>query len=69
MAPEYASLGQLSEKVDVFSFGILVLEILSGRQNIDETKPLDEVYLSKWVLHYTFLKIGFTITCTGLNYG
>nr|APU94847.1 leucine-rich repeat receptor-like protein kinase [Pohlia nutans] len=48
LAPEYASLGQLSEKVDVFSFGILVLEILSGRQNIDETKPLDEVYLSKW---------------------
>lgn len=69
LAPEYASLGQLSEKVDVFSFGILVLEILSGRQNIDETKPLDEVYLSKWVLHYTFLKIGFSITCTGSNYG
>ncbi|KAG0564236.1 hypothetical protein KC19_8G094400 [Ceratodon purpureus] len=48
LAPEYASLGQLSEKVDVFSFGVLCLEVASGRRNIDETKPLDEAYLSRW---------------------
>ncbi|KAG0615338.1 hypothetical protein M758_5G033200 [Ceratodon purpureus] len=48
LAPEYASLGQLSEKVDVFSFGVLCLEVLSGRRNIEETVPLDEIYLSKW---------------------
>ncbi|KAG0557513.1 hypothetical protein KC19_11G136600 [Ceratodon purpureus] len=48
LAPEYASLGQLSEKVDVFSFGVLCLEVLSGRRNIEESVPLDEVYLSKW---------------------
>ncbi|KAG0557806.1 hypothetical protein KC19_11G158400 [Ceratodon purpureus] len=48
LAPEYASLGQLSEKVDVYSFGVLCLEVLSGRRNIDETMPLDEIYLSKW---------------------
>ncbi|KAG0557801.1 hypothetical protein KC19_11G158300 [Ceratodon purpureus] len=53
LAPEYASLGQLSEKVDVFSFGVLCLEVLSGRRNIDETVPLDEIYLSQraWKLH------------------
>jgi hypothetical protein len=33
MAPEYASRGQLTEKADVFSFGVLVLEIMSGRKN------------------------------------
>ncbi|KAI9072118.1 hypothetical protein K1719_045920 [Acacia pycnantha] len=33
MAPEYAMHGQLSVKSDVFSFGILVLEILSGKKN------------------------------------
>jgi hypothetical protein len=49
LAPEYASLGQLSEKVDVFSFGVLCLEVVSGRRNIDETQPADEVYLSNWV--------------------
>lgn len=34
MAPEYALNGYLSTKTDVFSFGILVLEIVSGRKNI-----------------------------------
>ncbi|KAK1302414.1 Cysteine-rich receptor-like protein kinase 2 [Acorus calamus] len=33
MAPEYIAHGQLSEKADVYSFGVLVLEIISGRQN------------------------------------
>ena len=33
MAPEYALRGQLTEKADVFSFGVLVLEIISGRKN------------------------------------
>nr|GEV86945.1 cysteine-rich receptor-like protein kinase 10 [Tanacetum cinerariifolium] len=32
MAPEYAMHGYLSVKADVFSFGILVLEIVSGRK-------------------------------------
>ncbi|KAF8724562.1 hypothetical protein HU200_020823 [Digitaria exilis] len=34
MAPEYAMNGYLSTKTDVFSFGILVLEIVSGRKNM-----------------------------------
>ncbi|XP_022861163.1 G-type lectin S-receptor-like serine/threonine-protein kinase At1g11300 isoform X1 [Olea europaea var. sylvestris] len=33
MAPEYALSGRFSEKTDVFSFGVLVLEIISGRRN------------------------------------
>ncbi|KAI3473905.1 hypothetical protein Pfo_028099 [Paulownia fortunei] len=33
MAPEYAMHGQLSVKLDVFSFGVLVLEIVSGQKN------------------------------------
>lgn len=33
MAPEYAIDGLFSEKSDVFSFGILVLEIVSGKRN------------------------------------
>ncbi|KAL0310694.1 UNVERIFIED_CONTAM: G-type lectin S-receptor-like serine/threonine-protein kinase [Sesamum angustifolium] len=31
--PEYAMGGRFSEKSDVFSFGVLVLEIISGRRN------------------------------------
>ena len=33
MAPEYASDGQFSVKSDVFSFVILLLEIISGKKN------------------------------------
>ncbi|XP_047154513.1 cysteine-rich receptor-like protein kinase 25 [Vigna umbellata] len=33
MSPEYAMLGQFSEKSDVFSFGIIVLEIITGKKN------------------------------------
>ncbi|KAL4019696.1 hypothetical protein IC575_018452 [Cucumis melo] len=35
MAPEYAYHGQFSPKSDVFSFGILILEIISGQKNTD----------------------------------
>jgi serine/threonine protein kinase len=32
MAPEYAMFGQFTVKSDVFSFGVLVLEIISGQK-------------------------------------
>ncbi|KAK3149757.1 hypothetical protein QOZ80_3AG0222290 [Eleusine coracana subsp. coracana] len=35
MAPEYAVRGHLSVKLDVYSFGVLVLEIVAGRRNTD----------------------------------
>jgi serine/threonine protein kinase len=33
MSPEYAMHGQFSEKSDVFSFGVITLEIVSGKRN------------------------------------
>jgi len=33
MSPEYAMQGLFSEKSDVFSFGVLLLKIVSGRRN------------------------------------
>ncbi|XP_057949311.1 cysteine-rich receptor-like protein kinase 2 [Malania oleifera] len=33
MAPEYVIHGRLTEKADVYSFGVLLLEIVTGRQN------------------------------------
>ncbi|KAJ0482347.1 putative protein kinase RLK-Pelle-DLSV family [Helianthus annuus] len=34
MSPEYAMEGTFSIKSDIFSFGVLILEIISGRRNI-----------------------------------
>lgn len=33
MAPEYLVRGQLTEKADVYAFGVLVLEVVCGRKN------------------------------------
>ena len=33
MSPEYAMEGRFSEKSDMFSYGVLLLEIVSGRKN------------------------------------
>ncbi|XP_047052444.1 cysteine-rich receptor-like protein kinase 43 [Lolium rigidum] len=41
MAPEYLMHGHLSAKADVFSFGVLVLEIVSGRKNSAFIPPPD----------------------------
>ncbi|GMY37155.1 G-type lectin S-receptor-like serine/threonine-protein kinase SD1-13 isoform X1 [Fagus crenata] len=44
MSPEYAMRGLFSEKSDVFSFGVLLLEIVSGRRNASFCD--DELYLT-----------------------
>ncbi|XVF39976.1 hypothetical protein PTKIN_Ptkin01aG0076100 [Pterospermum kingtungense] len=49
LAPEYAMRGHLTEKADVFSFGVVALEILSGRPNSDNRLENDRVYLLEWV--------------------
>ena len=41
MAPEYLVHGHLTEKVDVYAFGVLVLEIISGRNNKAPTHAND----------------------------
>ncbi|GLJ51892.1 hypothetical protein SUGI_1102410 [Cryptomeria japonica] len=48
-APEYARYGQLTEKADTYSFGVVVLEIVSGRKSIDLKQPPDMQYLLQWV--------------------
>jgi hypothetical protein len=55
VAPEYASRGQLNEKVDVFSFGVLLLEIVSGRKNIELNLNEDQIYLLEWVSNFITL--------------
>lgn len=48
LAPEYAMRGHLTEKVDVFGFGVLALEIVSGRSNSDASLEKEKMYLLEW---------------------
>jgi len=45
MPPEYAVYGSFSVKSDVFSFGVIVLEIVSGRKNTKFLDPLNQLNL------------------------
>ena len=43
MAPEYANSGLLNEKSDIYSFGVLLLEAVTGRDPVDYARPANEV--------------------------
>ncbi|KAH6765601.1 Protein kinase superfamily protein [Perilla frutescens var. hirtella] len=47
-APDYAMTGQLNFKSDIYSFGVVLLEILTGRRAIDYTRPGPEQNLVDW---------------------
>ncbi|THG06453.1 hypothetical protein TEA_029097 [Camellia sinensis var. sinensis] len=48
LAPEYALLGQLTKKADVYSFGVLVLEIISSRSSSKTAFGGDLLVLVEW---------------------
>ncbi|XP_066306737.1 probable receptor-like protein kinase At2g42960 [Miscanthus floridulus] len=49
VAPEYANSGMLNEKSDIYSFGVVLLECVTARDPVDNTKPADEVNLIEWL--------------------
>ena len=53
MSPEYAMEGRFSEKSDVFSFGVLLLEIVNGRRNTNFYNDEQSQSLLGLVSHFT----------------
>ncbi|CAL4930264.1 unnamed protein product [Urochloa decumbens] len=48
LAPEYALLGQLTKKADIYSFGVLLLEVISGQSSSMSTWGPDMQVLVEW---------------------
>ncbi|XP_057984250.1 putative serine/threonine-protein kinase isoform X1 [Malania oleifera] len=49
LAPEYAMFGQLTKKADVYSFGVLILELISGNSSSKVAFGEDMLVLVEWI--------------------
>ena len=56
-APEYIQTGRLTSKIDVWSYGVFLYELITGRRPLDRNRPRNEQKLLDWVKpHLTDLK-------------
>ncbi|XP_020699120.1 probable serine/threonine-protein kinase PBL21 [Dendrobium catenatum] len=48
LAPEYFQNGKLSDKTDVYAFGVVLLELITGRKALDQSRPQGDENLVVW---------------------
>ncbi|KAI4327212.1 hypothetical protein L6164_019700 [Bauhinia variegata] len=60
-APEYVETGHLKVKSDIWSFGVVLYEILTGRRALERSRPTMERKLLEWVKQYPVDSVSFTM--------
>ncbi|KAG7541000.1 Serine-threonine/tyrosine-protein kinase catalytic domain [Arabidopsis thaliana x Arabidopsis arenosa] len=48
MAPEYAVTGRITTKADVYSFGVILMELVTGKEALDEKRSDAEQHIPSW---------------------
>nr|XP_043639402.1 receptor-like kinase TMK4 [Erigeron canadensis] len=48
LAPEYATTGRVTTKVDVYAFGVILMQLITGRKAIDGSMPDGRCQLVTW---------------------
>ncbi|XP_027114149.1 receptor-like kinase TMK4 [Coffea arabica] len=56
LAPEYAATGRVTTKVDVYAFGVILMELITGQKALDDAQPEEKAHLVTWFRRVIFNK-------------
>ncbi|KAF3954285.1 hypothetical protein CMV_020350 [Castanea mollissima] len=48
LAPEYGATGRVTTKADVYAFGVILMQLITGRKAVDDTLPNENPHLVTW---------------------
>nr|CAD1822346.1 unnamed protein product [Ananas comosus var. bracteatus] len=58
LAPEYMENGAVTEKCDVYAYGVVLLQLITGRRAMDRARPKGQQLLVEWARPLLFLASG-----------